>query len=528
MAEQAESVSFARTEAESEQSLSRLFLRGMLACAAVALALEAAGSMRWRMEHDAPLMHYVAFAMTELGEIPYRDLFEMNMPGTYALHVLAVKLFGTSDLGFRAWDLIWTVGVMAATYGWVRRFGRIAGLFAALASALIYFRHGQGMTLQREYLALLPTALALCLVPPGSGERRPLRLLGAGALWGIAILIKPPFILFSLGSVLFSAIDFDAPRTTPLVRRPRFGVALALIAGSLLPIAIALAWLAANGALEAFLDIVRGYWPLYNNLSGFHEPIAGVSRLLYLAFNSARELWHPLLLAALFALVVLIDDPRSRRAGIALAVLCATAFAYVVLLGKFWFYHLLPFDYFLVCTVGASLSVWQQRPQLLTSRVAATLAIAILGVLTLTGLTTSIGDLKHIREPVVVKEGVPDRIGTFLRDNLRPGDRVQPLDWTGGAVHGLLLAHAHNATPFIYDFHFYHHVDEPYTQKLRTRIVSALEKEPPRFVVQIDGNRPWPVGRRTSRSFPELEQLLAARYRVAVHEPTYRIFERAP
>ena len=45
--------------------------------------------MGWPLVHDAPIMHYVAWRIAE-GAVPYRDLFDMNFPGVYLLHLLVV------------------------------------------------------------------------------------------------------------------------------------------------------------------------------------------------------------------------------------------------------------------------------------------------------------------------------------------------------------------------------------------------------------------------------------------------------
>ena len=74
-----------------------------LAVLAGALAWRSRG---WPMIHDAPLMHYIAWRIGE-GAVPYRDLFDMNFPGVYLLHMVAFKLFGSSDAGWRAFDLTW-------------------------------------------------------------------------------------------------------------------------------------------------------------------------------------------------------------------------------------------------------------------------------------------------------------------------------------------------------------------------------------------------------------------------------------
>ena len=121
---------------------------------------------------------------------------------------------------------------------------------------------------------------------------------------------------------------------------------------------------------------------------------------------------------------------------------------------------------------------------------------------------------------------VPQEVGAFLREHLQPGELVQPLDWTGGAVHGMLEARAPLATRFMYDFHFYHHVDTPYIARLRRQFLRQLSESRPRFVIQVFEGRPWPGGPGTTRDFPLLQTLLDTEYRVVREAETYRVLER--
>jgi hypothetical protein len=124
------------------------------------------------------------------------------------------------------------------------------------------------------------------------------------------------------------------------------------------------------------------------------------------------------------------------------------------------------------------------------------------------------------------KDGVPDEVNTFLRSHIKQGDSVQPLDWTGGAVHGMLMARAPLATRFMYDFEFYHHVSEPYIQALRREFMSELSAKKPRFVVEVLENKPWPRGSNTTMAFPELTSFLERYYVTAQGAEKYRILER--
>lgn len=104
---------------------------------------------------------------------------------------------------------------------------------------------------------------------------------------------------------------------------------------------------------------------------------------------------------------------------------------------------------------------------------------------------------------------------------------MQPLDWTGGALHALLSARAAPATSFVYDIQFYHHVSSPYIQELRRRFITELTAARPRFIVEIDdASKPWPEGPDTTHSFPALRSILARDYQVALRGAGYTIDER--
>src|SRR5262249_57620883 len=96
--------------------------RPPVAGARVVLGLAArTGALAWRSRgwpliHDAPLMHYIAWRIVE-GAVPYRDLFDMNSPGVYLVHVLAFRLFGAGDAGWRAFDLAWLAAAPLAAPG---------------------------------------------------------------------------------------------------------------------------------------------------------------------------------------------------------------------------------------------------------------------------------------------------------------------------------------------------------------------------------------------------------------------------
>jgi len=125
------------------------------------------------------------------------------------------------------------------------------------------------------------------------------------------------------------------------------------------------------------------------------------------------------------------------------------------------------------------------------------------------------------------KYGRVDEMSDYLKAHLAPGDAVQPLDWTGGAVHSALIAKADLATSFIWDMPFYHNIDNSYIIGLRKRFINELTASNPRFILQVTAeDKPWPYGPNTTRSFFELENFMLAHYRIARERNGYCIWER--
>ena len=56
-------------------------------------------SLQWRMVHDSPIMMYLTFLIDHEHYVPYRDFFDMNMPGTYLVNLL-IALFYIKQLKY--------------------------------------------------------------------------------------------------------------------------------------------------------------------------------------------------------------------------------------------------------------------------------------------------------------------------------------------------------------------------------------------------------------------------------------------
>ena len=496
-----------------------LFLLGV---SALILVRAATDSLQWSYFHDSPLMVYAGFLM-DGGAVPYRDFFDMNMPGTYLVMWTMGRIFGWTGFAFRVFDLSLLAILSFATFIWMRPMGRLPAACSAITFPIHYLASGPAMSMEREYIALLPLALALALSFRGAVGLRPdLRVFLVGALSAATCLVKPQFGLLCLPVILY--LIHDVRRAMGIHR-----LVLALAAGLLLPSGATFLYLMATGSLEPFLDMAINYWPLYAHMTGDHQPIAGMSRMIYIVRSFFLGLGTLLVPAALLGILVRSRDSETRQRTWLIGVLVLAAALYPAISGQFWDHHWLPFQYMALCAASLALRPSSLERTTPTDLMACAASIVLLLIVCAPQVVGLYWQARHQNIQTWLKGGVPDEVHQFLHSHLKPGDTVQPLDWTSGAVHGMLMARAPLATRFIYGFHFYHHVESSsYIHRLRKEFMEELSERRPRFIIQALNDDQYPKGADTTRSFPELEAYLARHCVVAKEARTYRILGCAP
>jgi hypothetical protein len=119
-----------------------------------------------------------------------------------------------------------------------------------------------------------------------------------------------------------------------------------------------------------------------------------------------------------------------------------------------------------------------------------------------------------------------DQIVARLQPTLRPGDRIQPIEWNANIEQAMLRMDVKPATPYLVDFIFHHHLSNSFVQGMKADFIAKLEQARPRYVVMKTRNPFYPSGRDTSPDFPELRHLLDREYAMTWTDHGYRIYER--
>lgn len=166
-----------------------------------------AHSVTWPMHGDTPILSYIAWAVDETGRRPYADLFDFNLPGTYAIFIATGRVFGYGQLGMRLADLLCLATLAALTWRAMRGFGWKSAWCATVVFPLVYLGHGQSMSFQREFLLLLPLAACVTLL---LGPARRTRLFLVGLLLGIMATIKLQSLVVAPLAVWWVVADREA------------------------------------------------------------------------------------------------------------------------------------------------------------------------------------------------------------------------------------------------------------------------------------------------------------------------------
>ncbi len=495
---------------------------------AVFLIAQATYSLQWPIAHDEAPLLYEAFLMHSEGRVPYRDLFDFQMPGSFAAYYLLGRLSGFNGFfRLRLLDLAILAAILTATFLFMRRFGKQTAFAAAILFGLKYMQGGAFMSLQREYLLLGFVALAVLIFMRDDLTYRHRLLLGF--LFGLSAVIKPHAAIGLLPVLLFDITDLIRRRKLTLIKAAATSI-LPAAAGFAVPVLAVIAWLVFTKAWTPFLDIALNYWPLYAQVNGQMEITAPGTRLPFLLNQSLRLGGHALWLIPALIGVYLVPQENKRQAYL-LASLALCYAIYPAFSGQFFEYHYIPFIYFIVLLASLSIQTINRQPPITNHQPSPFILHPSSFILLLTIAFTIRPSNTFIRQitnrPIAKTSDRATEIADHLEENMKDGDTVQPLDWTGGTLLAMLETRAPLATKYVFDFYFYHHVSTPYIQNLRADFMDELREANPRFIVQVIAvDKPWLTGPDTSREFPELREFLNENYSVTILEDDYLIYKR--
>jgi len=313
---------------------------------------------------DQAMFAYVGTVWRQ-GGLPYRDAWDVKLPGIYAVYALV----GEPEWGPRLLDLF----AVALAAGALIRIGRYSvregdtranvGLLAAVLGVLYSLGACDFWNLAQTETLIAPlfaASVALGL------SRRPL---AAGFLAGSAAMIKTTAVISIIPVIVCCCLPPMSPAQAPVEAVPQSGSTirrdlLLVVLGWIVPLALVLAYFAARGGLPYLGELVatqREYAAGDPRLSG-RSPLALIGGLGLTGYL-------PLVIASCAGVCMALARqlrPGSGRHGSREVVMLAwwgIALAQVIVQRRFYLYH------WAVLTPPAAwfaarmlVDVWQRRP----------------------------------------------------------------------------------------------------------------------------------------------------------------------
>lgn len=478
-------------------------------------------SWGWKSYNDSAIFNYIAWRIGE-GAVPYRDIFDMNFPGIYVVHLLLQKVLGHSDLAFRLYDAGFAVATGIAMALFCGRRWLIFALGAGCYFFCVHVSHAGIAQLQRDYVIVPFLLFASVLLRDWLEDFSKGRMGIAGALLGIAFCIKPP-------AAAMAGMAGITLLLWPVAWERRFRACLQLTAGFAVPVALMHGWLWYAGGLGAFYEILLQFTlPVYSGLPAFSRPHPWRSDV-----GSLRVI--------LTAAVLCFGTSGSRASKCCLLMGLVYSEIHLYSQHKFFYYHRYPiYAYLALCWAWTLprltlrwwhmviiytlvwLQCWHYTPKFLLSPKSIAYAQR-----TVWGISPA-----YQQEVAEDARQALESVPQYIRDDytlLRPGKDIQVFDFVQSELWNVAYRERW-ALPLrhIYTFPFYILDRSHYMLGMREELVSALyEVKPPVLIIggdsyplafgmtwqKIDGKGVW-------------MKLFSSHYRLTAAKRGYRVYAR--
>ena len=458
-------------------------------------------TLHWQWLWDTTVMHYIVLALDH-GKVPYRDIYDINMPGSYLTERWALAIFGSSDLGWRLYEYTLLTSMTGAMIVIAKPWDWLAGLFAGVLFAVQVGSYGPYQAAERDEVMTVLIFLGVACLFTAVRRATPLLALPYGFLIGIAILIKPTVLPFALLLLLFV---YFATRTRQLKPLPYL---LYGFAGLTIALLILLSFILPHHALSSFLYILSQLVPYYSGLA--HPTLWVLVR---------RSLPAAFLIYFSLALLLAFTNPRRTnweiwaiRAGILFGA--ASYFAQ----HKGYDYHRIA----MVCfgLLWAGLEFTQALKDTSWRRSAGVVGLAF-GALFMTPFNArKIRTHHEVNQAAYVLKADLEKLG-----GPRLQGKVQCLDMVGGCLSALYRLGLVQTTGFTGDTQFFGPDDGKVVPLYRDMLMKELRATPPDVIIV---SNEWYQSSTYSfeklNTWPQFRDYLNANYRLDATEGPFDFY----
>jgi hypothetical protein len=467
-------------------------------------------TIHWPWLWDTQVMHYIALLLDH-GKVPYRDIYDINMPGSYLTEQWALAVFGGGNLGWRLYEFLllglMTLGmvVIALPYDW------LAGLFAGAMFTMLHGTEGPYNAAQRDEVMTMLILVAFAALFTAIRRGWPPLMIAFGFSLGMATLIKPtvaPLALVCLGFAYYGTRK-SGRRVAPylLYAFAGLGIALCFLLKLLLP----------HGAFGSFLFILRQLVPYYSSLAT--PPFRQV-------FNLSLPRTF-LFYAPAAAILAIANRTRANWElwAIRLGFLFGAASYFVQRKG--YTYHRYTYLAFGLLWIGIEFTTAMRDRGWRRNLGVVAMAFAVFLMIPFNVYKTKVRTYNNV---------LADQLTTDIEHlgGARLNGRVQCLDLTSGCLTALYRLDLVQSTGFTGDLQFFAKDDGKVVPYYRKIFWDDIHADPPQAIILT--NEFYMTGRYTFdklNTWPQFRDYLNSAYHVAVardlgsyegNEIAYRIY----
>ncbi len=486
----------------------------------VAILILAAGacfyiveSIGWRWQWDTSVMHYFAFLMNH-GKAPYRDIIDMNMPGSYFMESWAMAVFGGGDLGWRIYEYLLLAGLTASTILIALPYDWFAGLFAGVLFALFHGGDGPRNAVQREEVMTVLIMAGFAFLFAALRRRRAWLVAPFGFLVGLAGMLKPTAAPLGVVVLAIAVIELRR-RKESLGSYVCYGVLGFSAAGLVL-----LNFFLRNHDAVAFFEISKRLLPFYASMEN-----VGFGALVGHGLLNGHG-WQALLLITLVLTLAAPDWKNWEKQALVLGI-CFGAFSFVAQ-RKGFDYHLYPFMAFMFLWIGLEVAGAMRAKGWVRAFGVAGVAIGLFYLLPQYARRMSLAKSETALGDALVWD--LERLGGSKLQN-----QVQCMDMVSGCTSALFRLNLVGSSEFPGDMVLFGPPGNPATTYYRGIFWDDIHKAPPKVIVITNARLVLDNSFAKLEQWPEFVDFLNSNYdlvsdrsmglRTDVPEPpAYRIY----
>ncbi len=437
------------------------------------------------LERDEGEYAYAGQLILE-GHVPYGDVDNMKLPGTYYAYALIMALFGQTPRGIHLGLALWTTASALLLFALGRRLlDPLAGAFAAAFFAILSASFSVlGLAGHATHFVVLP-AMAGCWGILWPGRRERLGLAAAGLAFGLAFLMKQQAAAFALFGLLFVLWKSRGDGWRSAATK---GSVFSL--GVAAPYVLLCAYLAAKGVFPNFwfwtVTYARDYVAVV--------PLSYAGRIFVENFAEVTS-WNAgaWAMAAAGAVIFFVRG-RDREAKVFLAGLAVFSFL-AVCPGFFFRSH-----YFIVMLPAVGLlagagAAALPAPEAAGGRLGrargawAAVSVAALAIgIVAWGAPLFAWDTTRVSRACYGTNLFPESIevARYIEANSSPSDRIAVL---GSEPQIYFYAHRRSAARYLYAYALME--SHPYSGRLQDQVIREIEAARPRFIVLVRVGVSW-------------------------------------